>query len=110
MIDTNNLYLAISLTKDDVGQRSFSQFGGNPVGIRKSPESQNDQWIFLDGLYGIHDYFYGRVKKSYLIANSVQNKIEKLMNQGIFKGSVKMPPYLGGDIFYFEIYNDSEKG
>lgn len=102
MIDTKNLYLAISLQEDDVTKRSFAQFGGNPIGARENPKGVNE-WLFLDGLYGIYEHYS---RDSRLIANSVQNKIEKKMNQGIFKGSVKMAPSLGGDIFYFESYED----
>ena len=104
MIDTNNLYMAISLDEEDVRRWSFSKFGGNPVGIRKNPGG-NDEWLFLDGLYGIYEHYS---RDSRLIANSVQNKIEKMMNKGIFKGSVKMANSLQGDTFYFEVYQDSE--
>lgn len=103
MIDTKNLYLAISLNAEDVRKRSFCQFGGNPIGARENPRGENE-WLFLDGLYGIYEHYS---RDSRLIANSVQNKIEKKMNQGVFIGSVKMAPSLGGEVFYFEVYKDT---
>ena len=105
MIDTGNLYMSLSLQKDDVNKKSFALFGSNPVGIRNDNFTGNkDKWIFLDAWYGVHEYFYGRVKESTKLINSIESKLIKEMNKGNFEGNVTAAPYLGGDTFYFKVY------
>ena len=107
MIDTGNLYMSLSLQKNDVNKKHYAMFGANPVGIRNDNFTGNkDKWIFLDAWYGADEYFYGRVKERTKLINNIEDKLVKAMNKGIFEGSVIAPKWLGGDTFYFTVYAD----